>query len=87
MGIFGEEPPVYVAGFILTVISFIIHLIGFASPFWTFISKPDFTLYYELWQYCFSADEQTTCESLSCGMFIYNNWLIQQKSLILIITV
>ena len=74
MGIFGEAPPVSIAGFILTVVSFIIHLIGFASPFWSYISTPRFKSYFGLWQGCTIKDEQTTCESLSCGMFIYNNW-------------
>ena len=74
MGIFGEAPPVSIAGFILTVVSFIIHLIGFASPFWSYISTPRFKSSLGLWQVCATEDEQTTCESLSCGMFIYNNW-------------
>jgi hypothetical protein len=39
MCIFGEAPPVSIVGFILTVVSFIIHLIGFASPFWNYKSK------------------------------------------------
>jgi hypothetical protein len=34
MSIFGETPPVSIVGFILTILFFIIHLIGFASPVW-----------------------------------------------------
>jgi hypothetical protein len=48
MGIFGEEPPVSIAGFILTVISFIIHLIGFASPFWNYKSNVGLKVYFGL---------------------------------------
>jgi hypothetical protein len=43
MCIFGMEPPVSIAGFILTVISFIIHLIGFASTFWNYKSNVGLT--------------------------------------------
>jgi len=74
MGIFGEASVVSIAGFILTVVSFIIHLIGFASPFWSYISNPSVKSHFGLWEGCATEDEQTTCKSLSCGMFIYNNW-------------
>jgi hypothetical protein len=79
MGIFGMELPISIAGFILTAISFIIHLIGFASPFWNSKSNVGLTEYYGLWQYCVSGDKHTNCTSLSCGMFIYNNWKIKQN--------
>ena len=74
MGIFGEEPSVSIAGLIVTVISFIIHLIGFASPFWNYQSNVGLTEYNGLWQHCVSGENLTSCTSLSCGMFIYNNW-------------
>jgi hypothetical protein len=74
MGICGREPPVSIAGYILTGISFIIHLIGFASPFWNNKSNVGLTEYNGLWQRCVSGDNHTNCTSLSCGMFIYNNW-------------
>jgi len=74
MGIFGEASVVSIAGFILTVVSFIIHLIGFASPFWSYASISGVKVSLGLWQVCVTKDEQTICLSLSCGMFIYNNW-------------
>ena len=74
MGIFGETPPVSIVGFILTILFFIIHLIGFASPVWNYKSNVGLTEYYGLWQRCVSGDKHTKCTSLTCGMFIYNNW-------------
>jgi len=74
MGIFGEASVVSIAGFILTVASFIIHLIGFASPFWNYASNLGVKVYFGLWQACVTKDELRTCSSLSCGMFIYINW-------------
>jgi hypothetical protein len=43
MSIFGETPPVSIVGFILTILFFIIHLIGFASPVWNYKSNVGFT--------------------------------------------
>ena len=74
MSIFGETPPVSIVGFILTILFFIIHLIGFASPVLNYKSNVGFTEYYGLWQRCVSGDKHTKCTSLTCGMFIYNNW-------------
>jgi hypothetical protein len=74
MSIFGETPPVSIVGFILTILFFIIYLIGFASPVWNYKSNLGLTEYYGLWQRCVSGDKHTNCTSLTCGMFIYNNW-------------
>ena len=74
MSIIGETPPVSIVGFILTILFFIIHLIGFASPVWNYKSNVGFTEYYGLWQLCVSEDKHTKFTSLTCGMFIYNNW-------------
>jgi hypothetical protein len=42
MAIFGEASSTAIAGFILTGVSFLIHFIGFATPYWIYISSgPD----------------------------------------------
>jgi hypothetical protein len=50
MAIFGEASNTAIAGFILAIVSFIIHVIGFATPYWTYISVGDVKIYQGLWQ-------------------------------------
>lgn len=75
MGIFGEASVVSIAGFILTVVSFVIHLIGFASPFWSYVTTIDRKVNIGLWQACTKANELKICVSLSCdGAAVEQQW-------------
>ena len=69
MAIFGEASHASIAGFILTVVSFLFQLIGFATPFWIYMSVPDKKAYVGLWQECLSDADTTICETISCGMY------------------
>ena len=70
MAIFGEASNTAIAGFILAVVSFIIHVIGFATPYWTYISVGDVKVYQGLWQECKSVPSLTVCNEISCdGMY------------------
>ena len=70
MAIFGEASSTAIAGFILTVVSFLIYLIGFATPYWTYISAGDAKVYQGLWLVCHSVPSLTQCNKISCdGMY------------------
>ena len=76
MGICGDAKAPLIAGLVLTIVAFVIHLIGFATPFWNY-SKTDVTLfgvtlkitaYFGLWTSC--RDTVTSVGStLECGKF------------------
>ena len=67
MAIFGEASSTAIAGFILTVVSFLIHFIGFATPYWTYSSFGEVKSYYGLWLGCRSVAGTTHCAKLICG--------------------
>jgi len=69
MAIFGEASRASIAGFILTIVSFLFQLIGFATPFWIYASVADKKSYQGLWQGCASEAGTTICGTLSCGMY------------------
>jgi len=69
MAIFGEASRASIAGFILTVVSFLFQLIGFATPFWIYVSIADQKAYEGLWQGCGSVEGTTKCVQLNCGMY------------------
>jgi hypothetical protein len=70
MAIFGEASRASIAGFILTVVSFLFQLIGFATPYWIYISAGDAKVYQGLWQECQSVPSLTECNKISCdGMY------------------
>ena len=69
MAIFGEASRASIAGFILTVVSFLFQLIGFATPYWIYISNGDGKFYEGLWQGCASEAGTTKCGKLICGMY------------------
>ena len=66
MAIFGEASRVFIAGFILTVVSFLIQLIGFATPYWDYLSIGDSTSYGGLWVQCSSYKDKSKCNSIKC---------------------
>ena len=67
MAIFGEASSTAIAGFILTGVSFLIHFIGFATPYWIYISSGNVKSYQGLWQGCLSVLGKTQCARLICG--------------------
>jgi hypothetical protein len=71
MTIFGEASHASIAGFILTVVSFLIQFIGFVTPYWSYVSIDDSTGYKGLWLECGSQrkEKPSTCKSISCGMY------------------
>lgn len=69
MAIFGEASSASIAGFILTVVSFLFQFIGFATPYWIYVSIGDSKLYQGLWLGCHSVAGITKCAILSCGMY------------------
>jgi hypothetical protein len=69
MAIFGEASHASIAGFILTVVSFLFQLIGFATPFWWYASIADAKAHEGLWQVCGSNAGTTQCVQIICGMY------------------
>ncbi|XP_063419737.1 uncharacterized protein LOC134704884 [Mytilus trossulus] len=64
MGIFGDAKPLTVAGFLSAIVSSVLQLIGFATPFWIYVKIQGVAVHSGLWQACIS----TTCTS-GCGVF------------------
>jgi hypothetical protein len=65
MGACSETKPTLLAGYIITIVAFVIHLIGFATPYWyvkeiTLVSIT-FKINHGLWQYCFGTSSTSTC--------------------------
>jgi hypothetical protein len=69
MTIFGEASRASIAGFILIVVSFLIHFIGFATPYWMYKSIGDAKSYSGLWLGCRSVVGTTQCARIICGMY------------------
>jgi hypothetical protein len=77
MGVCSETKPTLLAGYIITIVGFVIHLIGFATPYWNFIEKTKkigaisttSKDYFGLWLYCSFQSYATTSIS-TCGMYV-----------------
>ena len=58
--------------FILTIVSFVVDVIGFAAPYWYYFKVNGVSSYGGLWKYCVSSSLTTSCadyvdlENLSC---------------------
>jgi hypothetical protein len=69
MGACSETKPTLLAGYIITIVAFVIHLIGFATPYWYVNERTLVVLtisyttktYFGLWKYCRSISSITTC--------------------------
>ena len=62
MGVCSETKPTLLAGYIITIVAFVIHLIGFATPYWyLFSNTTSYAVYFGLWKYCVSISSITTC--------------------------
>jgi hypothetical protein len=69
MGVCSETKPTLLAGYIITIVAFVIHLIGFATPYWyvkektSVVSTRSSTTkeYLGLWKYCLSSSSISTC--------------------------
>lgn len=74
MGVCSEMKPALLAGYIITIVAFVIHLIGFATPYWNFAEKTTkistisitSKKYFGLWKYCVSISS-TIVSSSKCG--------------------
>jgi hypothetical protein len=72
MGVCSETKPTLLAGYIITIVAFVIHLIGFATPYWNSYEKTivlfgkSFAIegYFGLWRYC-----QSYAGTLTCGRY------------------
>ncbi|CAC5401950.1 CACNG6 [Mytilus coruscus] len=64
MAIFGDAKPITMAGFIVGIVSFVLQLIGFATPYWRYAKRGSVALHYGLWQTCLP-----TCVKFDCGVF------------------
>ena len=72
MGVCSETKPTLLAGYIITIVAFVIHLIGFATPYW-YIKTVESTLvksktYFGLWRSCVSASSAGRSIS-TCGRY------------------
>ena len=71
MGVCSETKPTLLAGYIITIVAFVIHLIGFSTPYWNSYDKTivilgkSYTIegYFGLWRYCQSYAGTLTCVS------------------------
>ena len=68
MGVCSETKPTLLAGYIITIVAFVIHLIGFATPYWymedktvSYTTPYTVTYYFGLWKYCYIRSSITTC--------------------------
>ena len=76
MGVCSETKPTLLAGYIITIVGLVIHLIGFATPYWNFIENTVKIVavsvttkrYFGLWQSCVSASSATRSIS-TCGRY------------------
>lgn len=74
MGVCSETKPTLLAGYIITIVAFVIHLIGFATPYWYFFEIKATILtvsvttkkYFGLWTYCGSVSTAIASSS-KCG--------------------
>ncbi|VDI12049.1 Hypothetical predicted protein [Mytilus galloprovincialis] len=70
MGIFGDSKPTTIAGFILAIISFVLQLTSFATPYWMHIKMGTVDSHFGLWQMCLSTTSGTTeCAQIECEKF------------------
>ena len=67
MGVCSETKPTLLAGYIITIVAFVIHLIGFATPYWYVVERTSgsrtIKYYFGLWRYCISTSSATACVS------------------------
>lgn len=69
MGIFGDAKPTTIAGFILAIVSFVLQLTSFATPYWMHIKMGTVDSHFGLWQMCLPTTSGTTeCAQIECGM-------------------
>ena len=52
MGVCSETKPTLLAGYIITIVAFVIHLIGFSTPYWNILTFPKFKMHFGLWKSC-----------------------------------
>jgi hypothetical protein len=65
MGVCSETKPTLLAGYIITIVALVIHLIGFATPYWYDIETKIYKYYFGLWQYCVT----TLLTAKTCGRY------------------
>jgi hypothetical protein len=63
MGVFGEASKLAIAGFFVTIVSFVLQLIGFATPFWSYADVNGVSYSSGLWELCVSG----TCSPFVCS--------------------
>ena len=73
MGVCSEAKPTLLAGYIITIVASVIHLIGFATPYWyiktlitTFVKAKE---YLGLWRSC-STLTIATISTSKCGRYV-----------------
>ena len=77
MVVCSETKPTLLAGYIITIVAFVIHLIGFAAPYWFYFENTVVYVtisvttknYFGLWQICDSTSSGTTSIS-KCGRYV-----------------
>ena len=67
MGVCSETKPTLLAGYIITIVAFVIHLIGFATPYWNVFTIGNIVIYFGLWKSCNSA---TLCVSTGDSVYL-----------------
>jgi len=74
MGLFSETKPTLLAGYIITIVAFAIHLIGFATPYWysetVILTNVESHTHLGLWTSCSSSTVGTTVSPLECGRYV-----------------
>ena len=72
MGIFSGTKPTLLAGYIITIVAFVIHLIAFATPYWYVktveVQASTSKTYIGLWKSCRSQTIASISTS-SCGRY------------------
>jgi hypothetical protein len=78
MVVCSETKPTLLAGYIITIVAFVIHLIGFATPYWFYFENTVVYVtisvttkkYFGLWQLCSFKSYTTIATSAECGMYV-----------------
>ena len=69
MGVCSETKPTLLAGYIITIVAFVIHLIGFSTPYWNILTFPKFKMHFGLWKSCTIKTIRTISIS-TCGRYV-----------------